>query len=165
MDTFCLHLFPRVWSAKNPNIPNLSSISNDPITRGGIGVLGSLLYLCNQHIKMMPHFWGFNFQFQTFSPSSGVLPRNNHVGLHLHVFTWYIQSTSLPTSFHTENIHKTSSYSKNGCDVIICPYNCMHASISIVNLFPHVHNFPQTENSVYTTILFNLKYAVKSRLF
>ena len=31
---------------KNQNTPNLSSMANDAITRSGIGVPGSLVYIC-----------------------------------------------------------------------------------------------------------------------
>ena len=35
---------------KNPNTPNWSSMADDTITWGSIGVLGSLFYICGMNI-------------------------------------------------------------------------------------------------------------------
>ena len=36
----------RVCGQQNPNTPNWSSMADEAITQGGIGVLGSLFYVC-----------------------------------------------------------------------------------------------------------------------
>ena len=42
VDALVLHLFLRAWLAKTPN---LSTMADDAITRGGIGGLGSPAYI------------------------------------------------------------------------------------------------------------------------
>ena len=44
-DCGCIGLFLRAWSAKNLKTPNLSPMAEDAITRGGIGGLGSPMYI------------------------------------------------------------------------------------------------------------------------
>ena len=50
VDTSVSCLFLRVWSAKNLKTPKLSPVAEDTITRGSIGGLGSLVYICGSII-------------------------------------------------------------------------------------------------------------------
>ena len=55
---FCLRLFPRAWSAKT-RYPQFELHGGDAITRSGIGVLGSPVYICEGTPKYLPLFMTF----------------------------------------------------------------------------------------------------------
>ena len=63
------HIVWRLWThfvsaclvGKNPKTPNLSSMADDAITRGGIGVLGSRFYICGLNFLSLWEWMWRNF--------------------------------------------------------------------------------------------------------